>query len=273
VYEGAPAPVVALMSTGPKAAAFAVLLRVLFATAGAGGSHEGASWFWLIWVSAAFSMTLGNFGALIQNNVKRMLAYSSIAHAGYILVAFAAGNSDGISAAIFYTAAYAAMNVGAFAVVSHFASTGERYVTMDDYAGLSKRSPLLAFTLTIFMLSLIGIPATAGFLAKYYVFRAALNSSVHSTALVWLSVIGLLNSGIASYYYLRLIVVMYMRDPVVDEAPAQPSGPMRFALVVAAIATIYLGVVPSRTLDYADRAAKNLTADSVKAAQKSPSSP
>jgi NADH-quinone oxidoreductase subunit N len=273
VYEGAPAPVVALMSTGPKAAAFAVLLRVLFATAGAGGNHQGASWFWLIWVSAALSMTLGNFGALIQNNVKRMLAYSSIAHAGYILVAFAAGNSDGISAAIFYTAAYATMNVGAFAVVSHFASTGERYVTMDDYAGLSKRSPLLAFTLTIFMLSLIGIPATAGFLAKYYVFRAALNSSIHSTALVWLAVIGLLNSGIASYYYLRLIVVMYMREPAVEEAPAQPSGAMRFALVVAAVATIYLGVVPSRTLDYADRAAKNLTADSVSAAQKSPASP
>jgi NADH-quinone oxidoreductase subunit N len=270
VYEGAPAPVVALMSTGPKAAAFAVLLRVLFATAGAGGSQAAPNWFWLIWVSAALSMTLGNFGALIQNNVKRMLAYSSIAHAGYILVAFAAGNADGISAAIFYTAAYAAMNVGAFAVVSHFASTGERYVTMDDYAGLGKRSPLLAFTLTIFMLSLIGIPPTAGFLAKYYVFRAALDSPVHPSALVWLTVIGLVNSAVASYYYLRLIVVMYMREPVVEEAPARAAGATRFALVVAAIATVYLGVVPGRALDYADRGAKNLTANPVKAAQKSP---
>jgi NADH-quinone oxidoreductase subunit N len=255
VYEGAPAPVVALMSTGPKAAAFAVLLRVLFATTG--GQAEPI-WFWLIWVSAALSMTLGNFGALIQNNVKRMLAYSSIAHAGYLLVAFAAATPAGISAAIFYTAAYAAMNVGAFAVVSHVASTGERYVTMDDYAGLGKRSPLLAFTLTIFMLSLIGIPATAGFLAKYYVFAAALTSKTNTTALVWLTVIGLVNSAVASYYYLRVIVVMYMREPAVDEAPARPSGTMRAALVLAAIATIYLGVVPGRVLDYADWGASAL---------------
>jgi len=251
VYEGAPAPVVALMSTGPKAAAFAVLLRILFAT-----THT--EWFWLIWISAALSMTLGNFGALIQNNVKRMLAYSSIAHAGYILVAFAAGSHMGISAAIFYTAAYAAMNVGAFAVVSHFASTGERYVTLDDYAGLGKRSPLLAFTLTIFLLSLIGIPATAGFLAKYYVFTAALSSQAHSGALIALTVIGLVNSAVASYYYLRLIIVMYMREPSLDEAPAVASPSMRLALVVAAIATIYLGVIPGRVLGSALRGALNI---------------
>ncbi|HMF89624.1 MAG TPA: NADH-quinone oxidoreductase subunit N [Candidatus Angelobacter sp.] len=251
VYEGAPAPVVALMSTGPKAAAFAVLLRILFAT-----THT--EWFWLIWISAALSMTLGNFGALIQNNVKRMLAYSSIAHAGYILVAFAARSHMGISAAIFYTAAYAAMNVGAFAVVSHFASTGERYVTLDDYAGLGKRSPLLAFTLTIFLLSLIGIPATAGFLAKYYVFTAALSSQAHSGALIALTVIGLVNSAVASYYYLRLIIVMYMREPSLDEAPAVASPSMRLALVVAAIATIYLGVIPGRVLGSALRGALNI---------------
>jgi NADH-quinone oxidoreductase subunit N len=251
VYEGAPAPVVALMSTGPKAAAFAVLLRVLFAI-----THT--EWFWLVWTLAAFSMTLGNFGALVQNNVKRMLAYSSIAHAGYILVAFAAGNQAGISAAIFYTAAYAAMNVGAFAVVSHFASTGERYVTLDDYAGLGKRSPLLAFTLTIFLLSLIGIPATAGFLAKYYVFAAALTSQAHSDALVALAVIGLVNSAVASYYYLRLIVVMYMREPAVSEAPAAASLSMRLALVITAIATIYLGVIPGRAVDLANMGAMNI---------------
>jgi NADH-quinone oxidoreductase subunit N len=242
VYEGAPAPVVALMSTGPKAAAFAVLLRVLFAT-------ESTGWFWLVWVSAALSMTLGNFGALMQNNVKRMLAYSSIAHAGYLLVAFAAANDTGISAAIFYTAAYAAMNVGAFAVVSHVAANGERYVSLDDYAGLGRRAPLLAFTLTIFMLSLIGIPATAGFLAKYYVFTSALSVSAHPTAMVWLTVIGLINSAVASYYYLRLIVVMYMREPVVSEAPAPASPAMRLALLLAAIATIYLGVLPGRVQD------------------------
>jgi NADH-quinone oxidoreductase subunit N len=253
VYEGAPAPIVALMSTGPKAAAFAVLLRVLFAT-------TSTEWFWLIWISAALSMTLGNFGALIQNNVKRMLAYSSIAHAGYILVAFAAGNQEGISAAIFYTAAYAAMNVGAFAVVSHFASTGERYVSLDDYAGLGKRSPLLAFTLTIFLLSLIGIPATVGFLAKYYVFTAALSSSTHSGALIALTVIGLVNSAVASYYYLRLIVVMYMREPSLSEAeaPAPASLSMRLALVIAAIATIYMGVIPGRVVNSANRGAASI---------------
>ncbi|HEX7286524.1 MAG TPA: NADH-quinone oxidoreductase subunit N [Candidatus Angelobacter sp.] len=256
VYEGAPAPVVALMSTGPKAAAFAVLLRVLFAT-------TGTKWFWLIWVSAALSMTLGNFGALIQNNVKRMLAYSSIAHAGYLLVAFAAMET-GISAAIFYTAAYAAMNVGAFAVISHFASTGERYVTLDDYAGLGKRSPLLAFTLTIFLLSLIGIPGTAGFLAKYYAFTAAMGGAAmaHPTALTWLVVIGLVNSAVASYYYLRLIVAMYMREPTVAEPPATASATMRVALIVAAFATIYLGVVPGRIVNYADQGAQTLKTQS-----------
>ncbi len=253
VYEGAPAPVVALMSTGPKAAAFAVLLRVLFAVP----SVEW--WFWLIWVCAAVSMTLGNFGALVQNNIKRLLAYSSIAHAGYILVAFAAGNDVGISAAIFYTAAYAAMNVGAFAVVSHFASTGERYVTLDDYAGLGQRSPFLAFTLTVFLLSLIGIPATAGFLAKYNVFMAGMfGQTVHPDAMVALIVVGLVNSAVASYYYLRLIVVMYMREPTVEEAPAPASLSMRVALAVAAIATIYMGVVPGRVIDSATLGAVQL---------------
>ena len=251
VYEGAPAPIVALMSTGPKAAAFAVLLRVLFAT-------QPTEWFWLIWISAALSMTLGNFGALVQNNVKRMLAYSSIAHAGYLLVAFAAANDSGKSAAIFYTAAYAAMNVGAFAVVSHFGAGGERYVSLDDYAGLGRRAPLLAFTLTIFMLSLIGIPATAGFLAKYYVFTSALSVTAHPTAMVWLTVIGLINSAVASYYYLRIIVVMYMREPVLAEAPAPASAAMRLALVLAAIATIYLGVIPGRVLNSSVAGARDL---------------
>jgi NADH-quinone oxidoreductase subunit N len=202
-------------------------------------------------------MTIGNFGALIQNNVKRMLAYSSIAHAGYLLVAFAAQNDIGISAAIFYTASYAAMNVGAFAVVSHFASGGERYVSIDDYAGLGKRAPLLAFTLTIFLLSLIGIPATAGFLGKYYVFTAAM--SAHTNAMVWLTIIGVVNSAVASYYYLRLIVMMYMREQTVAEPPAPATASMRLALVIAAIATIWLGVVPGRILDRATQGAADLS--------------
>lgn len=257
VYEGAPAPVVALMSTGPKAAAFAVLLRVLFST-----RIPGGGWFWLVWIAAALSMTLGNFGALRQNNVKRMLAYSSIAHAGYLLVAFAAYGvlppfSDqvgGMTAAIFYTAAYAAMNVGAFIVISHLAGNDERFVSIDDYAGLGRRSPLLAFTLTIFLLSLIGIPLTGGFFAKYYVFTAALHSN-----LVWLSVIGLVNSAVAAYYYLRLIVVMYMREPAGESAPIPVAPETAAALLLAAIATIYLGTVPTSVLYNADRGARNLS--------------
>ena len=246
VYEGSPAPVVALMSTGPKAAAFAVLLRVLFAT-------DAPGWFWMVWISAVLSMTLGNIGALVQQNVKRLLAYSSIAHAGYILVAFAAAKQVGISAAIFYAASYAAMNVGAFAVVSHFASTGEKYVTLDDYAGLGRRSPLLAAILTIFLLSLIGIPVTGGFFAKFYVFSAALKSN-----LVGLTIIGVMNSAIAAYYYLRVIVYMYMRDERVEAPVARIPASLGIGLAISLIATIYLGVLPGRVLDYAMHSAQDL---------------
>ena len=246
VYEGSPAPVVALMSTGPKAAAFAVLLRVLFAT-------DAPGWFWMVWLSAVLSMTLGNVGALVQQNVKRLLAYSSIAHAGYILVAFAAGSQVGISAAIFYAASYGAMNVGAFAVVSHLASTGEKYVTLSDYAGLGRRAPLLAAILTIFLLSLIGIPVTAGFFAKFYVFDAALKSN-----LVGLVIIAVINSAIAAYYYLRVIVYIYMRDER-TEAPVEriPAG-LGLGLAISVFATIYLGVLPGRVLEYAIHSAQDL---------------
>jgi NADH-quinone oxidoreductase subunit N len=246
VYEGAPAPVVALMSTAPKAAAFAVLLRILFAAAAPG-------WFWIVWCSAALSMTIGNIGALVQTNIKRMLAYSSIAHAGYLLCAFAAAKDIGISAAIFYAASYAVMNAGAFIVIAHFASHNERYVNVDDYSGLGRRAPGLAAVLTVFMLSLIGIPITGGFFAKFYVFSAALKSD-----LVGLTIIGVINSAIASYYYLRVIVVMYMREPKEDT----PMMPMPFALGVslaaAVVVTIYLGVLPGRVLNYALQGARDL---------------
>ena len=242
VYEGAPAPVVGFMSTAPKAAVFAVLLRLMFEAHAPG--RVG-----LIWTVAALSMTLGNLGALVQDNVKRLLAYSSIAHAGYLLVAFAAVPDSGIPAAMFYTATYAAMNVGAFAVVSHFSSAGERFVELEDYSGLGSRSPALAAILTIFLLSLIGIPITGGFVAKFYVFSAALQSNM-----VGLVILGVLNSAIASYYYLRLIVVMYMREPR-GEVPVSsvPAG-VGAALALSLAATIYLGVLPGRVLDYAGRA-------------------
>jgi NADH-quinone oxidoreductase subunit N len=246
VYEGAPGPVVGFMSTAPKAAVFAVLLRIMFEINAPG--RVG-----LIWVVAALSMTLGNVGALVQQNVKRLLAYSSIAHAGYVLVAFAALPDNGIPAAMFYTASYAAMNVGAFAVVSHIAGAGERYVTLDDYAGMGRRSPLLAATLTIFLLSLIGIPMTGGFFAKFYVFSAALQAN-----LVGLTIIGVLNSAVGAYYYLRIIVVMYMREAR-EELPATPVSPaLGAALAISAAATLYLGLLPGRVLEFASRSAAEL---------------
>lgn len=246
VYEGAPAPVVGFMSTAPKAAVFAVLLRIMFEASAPGRV-------WLIWITAALSMTLGNLGALVQDNVKRLLAYSSIAHAGYLLVAFAALPNNGIPAAMFYTASYAAMNVGAFAVVSHFANAGERYVTLEDYAGLGRRSPLLATALTIFLLSLIGIPITGGFFAKFYVFSAALQAN-----LVGLVIIGVLNSAVGAYYYLRLIVMMYMHEPR-EEVPISPVPfGLGAALIVSVVTTIYLGVLPGRILEYASRSASQL---------------
>ena len=245
VYEGAPSPVVGFMSTGPKAAVFAVLLRIVFEA-----HAPGALWF--IWVAAALSMTIGNISALVQTNVKRLLAYSSIAHAGYLLMAFAAlQGTDGITSAMFYTASYAAMNVGAFAVISHFAGAGERYVTLEDYAGLGRRSPLLAATLTIFLLSLIGIPMTGGFFAKFYVFSAALQNN-----LIWLVIIGVLNSAVGAYYYLRIIVAMYMREPREDTAVAPVSFSLGSALAISVLATLYLGILPGRVLDYARSAAE-----------------
>jgi NADH-quinone oxidoreductase subunit N len=198
-------------------------------------------------------MTLGNISAFVQNNVKRLLAYSSIAHAGYLLMAFAATPALGTSAAMFYTAAYAAMNLGAFAVVSHFANAGERYVTLEDYEGLGRSSPLLAATLTVFLLSLIGIPMTGGFFAKFYVFSATIKAN-----LIWLTVIGVLNSGVGAYYYLRIIVMMYMRESR-KEVPVTPVPfALRLALAVCITATIYLGIFPNGVLQYAQDSAQQL---------------
>src|SRR5436309_4215149 len=241
VYEGAPSPVVGFMSTAPKAAVFAVLLRIMFEAQAPGRVL-------LIWIAAALSMTIGNIAALVQDNVKRLLAYSSIAHAGYLLFAFASAPANGIPAAMFYAASYAAMNVGAFAVVGHFASAGERYVSLEDYSGLGRRSPLLAAILTIFLLSLIGIPITGGFFAKFYVFSAALQAN-----LVGLAIVGVLNSAVAAYYYLRVIVVMYMREPKEETLVAPIPAGLGIALALSLAATIYLGVLPGRVLEYAGR--------------------
>jgi len=244
VYEGAPSPVVALMSTGPKVAAFAVLLRITYGAYPQLYSH----WLLLVWIMAAGSMTVGNLGALRQQNVKRMLAYSSIAHAGYTLVAFTAVSREGIAAAMFYTAAYAATNVGAFAIVSHAGGYEERLLSVADYRGLAYRSPLLGGALAFFLLSLIGIPFTGGFFGKFYVFTAALHSGE-----VWLAVIGLLNSGVAAYYYLRLLTSVYGKPA--EDAPVQSVPRLKISLTLALLltvsATLILGIFPGTILSMA----------------------
>jgi NADH-quinone oxidoreductase subunit N len=256
VYQGAPAPVVGLMSTAPKAAAFAVLMRITFS--GFPAMHE--RWTALIWVLAALSMTIGNLGALKQNDVKRMLAYSSIAHAGYLLVAFTSFSQTGIAAACFYTASYAAMNVGAFAVITQVGGYDEELRTVEDYQGLAMRRPVLAALLAFFLLSLIGIPFTGGFFGKFYVFASALQSG-H----VWLAVIGLINSGVACFYYLRLLSSVYTK-PEASEATllsdAPPvSAPAGLGLFLAAAATLMLGIFPGHALRLANSAGDRLDTD------------
>ena len=213
VYQGAPAPVTLFMSAGPKAAAFAVFLRV-FMTA---FQPIATRWEPFVWSSALLTMIIGNFAALTQTNIKRLLAYSSIAHAGYVMVAIAAHNQIGIAAAMFYLAAYALMNIGAFAVVTHFSRQGEKYVNIEDLAGLGWKQPVTAGLFAIFLLSLIGVPLTGGFFGKFYIFKAALDAN-----LVWLAVLGLLNSAVAAYYYLRILVVMYMEEPGAATVSVQP---------------------------------------------------
>jgi NADH-quinone oxidoreductase subunit N len=253
VYEGAPAPVTALLSTGPKAAAFALALRIL-------ASVDAAAplWFWALWVVAALSMCAGNLSAIVQTSVKRMLAYSSIAHAGYILVALtAAAATDhpeaGIAAALFYLVGYALVKLGAFLIVAHLGGPGERRVDIEDFTGLGRRQPAMAACLSLFLLSLLGLPITAGFLGKFYVFNAALESN-----LIWLAIILALNSVIGSYYYLRVIVAMYMREPTA-EIPVEPV-PWTLAAVlwIAAAGTVYAGLFPARIIDFAAKAALNI---------------
>jgi NADH-quinone oxidoreductase subunit N len=243
VYQGSPAPVTLFMSAGPKAAAFAVFLRV-FMTAFAPITNR---WEPFVWSSALLTMIIGNFGALAQTNIKRMLAYSSIAHAGYVMVAITASSQIGVAAVMFYLAAYALMNIGAFAVVTHFSRQGEKFVGIQDMAGLGSKQPVTAALFAICLLSLIGVPLTAGFFGKFYIFKAALDSH-----LVWLTVLGLLNSAVAAYYYLRILVVMYMQEPGEATLSVQPMSPgIRMTLWASALGTLILGIFPSLLLNFA----------------------
>jgi NADH-quinone oxidoreductase subunit N len=253
VYEGAPSPIVGLMSTGPKVAAFAVLLRIAYEALPLLHTH----WVPVLWWLAVLSMTIGNLGALRQRSVKRMLAYSSIAHAGYLLVAFTALSADGVAAASFYAVTYAAMNVGVFAIISHVGGYEDRLTLVDDYRGLVYRSPLLAGAMAFFLISLIGIPFTGGFFGKFYVFSAALHAG-----LVWLTIIGLINSGIAAFYYLRVALALFARPaeaaPVMSVEKA--SMPLLFSIFLTAAATLILGIVPGNVLSAARAAAQTFTA-------------
>jgi len=245
VYQGAPSPVTAFLSTGPKAAAFAIFLRI-FMTAFEPG---GAGWEPLVWFSALASMTIGNFAALTQSNVKRMLGYSSIANAGYVLVALTARSNTGAAAAMFYLAAYALMNIGAFALVGHLSGKGERYQNIEDFAGLGQKQPVVAALFSVFLLSLIGVPLTGGFFGKFYIFKAALDSHLY-----WLTVLGLLNSAVAAYYYLRVLVMMYFREPAEAASGAEaPSFSLSLALALSAAGTLFLGIMPGWVLDFAGK--------------------
>jgi NADH-quinone oxidoreductase subunit N len=255
VYEGAPSPVVALLSTAPKTAAFALLLRVVYEMF----PSLHALWSPLLWIVAVLSMTVGNLAALRQQNVKRMLAYSSIAHAGYLLAAFAGLGSSGIAAASFYTAAYAAMNVGIFAVITVVSGYDEKLPLVEDYRGLIYRAPLLGSLLIFFLVSLVGIPFTGGFFGKFYSFSAAIGGGA-----VWLAIIGLLNSGLAAAYYLRLALTAAQRAENRETEAAFPAPQVGIAvgaaLLLTVAATLVLGIAPGEVLRAAEAGAHTLKA-------------
>ena len=250
VYQGAPTSVTAFMSVGAKAAGFAALIRVLYVSFG--DSAYAAEWTLALAVLAVLTITFGNLAALAQSDVKRMLGYSSIAHAGYILVGVAAGNQSGVRAVLFYLLPYAFMTVGAFAVAAVIERRDEFSTTLRDYDGLSQREPLLAAAMAIFMLSLTGIPPLVGFWGKLFVFRAAVEAG-----LTWLAVVGVINSVISAFYYLGVVVHMVMRDPA-QYAPPLPGeegegkklgavnlkAAIATAVLLAALLTVILGLWP-----------------------------
>jgi NADH-quinone oxidoreductase subunit N len=235
-YEGAPTPITAYMAVGVKLAAFAAFLRVFLVNL----SAISADWSMVLWVIAALSMTTGNLIAVVQTNIKRMLAYSAIAHAGYIMVAMAAAVPAAGSAILYYLVAYAFSNLGAFAVITAVESRGEPHDLIADFRGLSTRQPLLAAAMAIFLLSLTGVPPLVGFMGKFYIFSSALNAG-----LVWLVVIAVLNSVMAAYYYVYVIVAMYMQEGGVAVASIGRRPGLVAAITIALIGTIVVGIYPA----------------------------
>jgi len=236
VYQGAPTPVTAFMSVGTKAATFAAFARVLLMVV----PEQQSTWGWALAILAMFTMVLGNFAALRQTSLKRMLAYSSIAHAGYILTALVPGTAQGADAALFYLFAYTFMNIGAFAVIIALEKAGEDDALRNRAAGLGQRYPMLAFAMAIFMFSLAGMPPLAGFFGKLFVFKAAVDGGW-----AWLAAFAMLNAVVAAYYYLRVTVAMYFEQPG-DETVSQPNRwlPLRVGVGIAAIFTVIIGLLP-----------------------------
>ncbi len=240
VYEGAPTSITAFMSAAVKAAGFSVLVRVVVLSL----NPLAVDWSQLFWWLAVLTMVLGNVVALVQENIKRMLAYSSIAHAGYVLVALTPGSRMGVQAALIYLFIYSLMNLGAFGVVIAMSRKGERGLAIGDYAGAAREHPLFGLAMAVFMFSLAGVPPTGGFIGKFYVFSAAVKAGY-----VWLAVIGVLMSTVSAYFYLRVLVVMYMQEPAEDAASRSPGAVglpagVGITLWTCALTVLYLGVWP-----------------------------
>jgi NADH-quinone oxidoreductase subunit N len=260
VYEGAPTPVTAFLSVGSKAASFAMLLRIFIE----GLPSMDADWRLLFEVLAIATMTVGNLAALTQTNLKRMLAYSSIAHAGYVMIGIVAGGARGIAATLIYLFVYSFMQLGAFTVIVLMRRADAAGDELKDLSGLYLRRPFAAFAMLLFMLSLGGIPPTAGFMGKFWLFSAAIESGY-----VWLAVIGVLNSAVSLYYYVRVIVFMYLRKETFGSEPVV-SPALAVALGVAVVATIAFGVYPRMLFEVAEASARTLGAAAVSAAVSQP---
>jgi NADH-quinone oxidoreductase subunit N len=243
VYQGAPTNVTGFMAAATKTAAFAVLLRLLLGAFG----DQSEIWIPIIKWLAILTMTVANLIALTQTNLKRLLAFSSIAHAGYLLIAVVCRPDFGVKAILFYLLSYAFMTVGAFAVLAAVGrgdAESERGYTLREWTGLGWRRPALGLAMTFFVFSLAGIPPTAGFIGKYVIFQAAIKSGEYT-----LAIIGGLNAAVAAYYYLRILVTMYMREPETDELPLPVSPAMATVMVLAVVGVLYLGLAPGGVLD------------------------
>ena len=248
VYEGAPTSIAAFISAGPKAAGFAAFLRIFLEAL----QNIQSEWIVVVTILAALTMTVGNLVAIAQRNIKRMLAYSSIAHAGYVLVGLAAANKDGISSAMFYLLVYCIMNIGAFGAVILARTEDGESLMISDYAGLGFKKPLLALFMTLMLLSLAGFPPTAGFVGKFYIFRSAVESGQ-----IWLVIIGAINTAISAFYYLRVVVAMYMREPEAELDFLAYPRLLIVALTLAAIGVVLIGILPSYFLRAQPKSARS----------------